>query len=493
MQLELKPIPAFEVEISSIVVEDRIRKDFGDISDLAEDIRINGLIQPIVVTSTHRLIAGERRLRAHKHLGLSTIKAVYMEVLDEAHLTRLEASENISRRDFTWQEKTLAIDKVHRRMSVESALKSESWGVRETGRLLDQAHGSIGNAIFIAEFLHANDQPVWAADSLKDAFRVVMKRREEEANALLVQSSKPKTPASKTNVAKPVIPKVDFFSPQGTGNFVPGVGAVVDTTEDPVMTMDIVTAVEASIPLSQMLLKQENHNELTTLLSLGADCCDHIITDPPYGIDMEMLDQQNPHGGMGNIGDVTKEHDVVENLSLLARFIPAAYTAIRPNGFLVMFADAMNWQFLYDTCIAAGFKVQRWPLVWHKTSSCMNQTAQYNFTKNLEIAIVCRKGNATLVKHQPSSIWTGGNDTETKLLGHPFAKPAGLWKWVYSACCLRGSEVLDPFVGVGSSILPAIELGLRPRGIECSDVHYGRLVNNVQSYYKSISPNVTFS
>lgn len=485
MVLELKPIPAFEIDITSISIEDRLRKDFGDISDLAADIQLNGLIQPIVVTSNHRLVAGERRLRAHKHLGLTTIKAVYIEVLDEAHLTRLEASENIARKDFTWQERVLAIAKVHSRMSVEAALKSETWGVRETGRLLGTGKSPVGYAVFISEYLHANDEEIWKADSMQDAYRVVLKRREEEANALLVQTSKPKTPGL-TPTPKVVVPKIDFFSPQGTGNFLPGVGAIVDTDEMPDFDTVKVVDVQFDIPLSSMLLKEPSYESLTTLSSLGDNCCDHIISDPPYGIDMSNLGEQQT-------ADVVNEHGVASNFDLLTRFIPLAYRAIRPNGFMVLFCDAVAWQFLYDTCITVGFSVQRWPLIWHKTSSCANQAAQYNFTKNYELAIVCRKGNATLVKHQPSSVWTGGSDTETKLLGHPFAKPSGLWKWVYSSTCLRGAEVLDPFVGVGSSFLPAVEMGLRPRGIECSDVHYGRLVNNVQSYYKSLNANVTFS
>jgi hypothetical protein len=48
----------------------RFRNDYGDIPSLAEDIKQNGLIQPIVVDKrgnekdyTYHLIAGERRLR----------------------------------------------------------------------------------------------------------------------------------------------------------------------------------------------------------------------------------------------------------------------------------------------------------------------------------------------------------------------------------------------------------------------------------------------
>lgn len=485
---QLTPIPAYEIDISSIEVTDRIRQDFGDITDLAASIASEGLIQPIVVTANHRLVAGERRLRAHRHLGLSTIKAVYIEVLDEAHLTRLEASENIMRRDFSWQERVLAVDKVHRRMSVESMLKSQTWGVRETGRLLNMAKSPVGYAVFVAEYLHKNDVEVMSAESLADAYRILVKRQEEVANALLVKSSIPKTPAADAPRKKLEIPSVDFFTPNAA-TFIPGIGSPDDVDEMPVLGSAAPEKPATIIPLSQMLLRETSHNELKTLESLGSGCCDHIITDPPYGIDVANLQQSQ--GGQ-DVSDVKTEHDVEENIDLLRAFFPLAFRALRDKGFLVLWCDVSWWGDLELEARTAGFSVQNWPLIWHKTSSCSNQAAQYNFTKNFEVAMVCRKGNATLVKHQPSSIYTCGAE-DSKLLGHPFAKPESLWKWLYEAVAMRGADVLDPFVGVGSSMIPAIKMGLRPRGIECSDVHYGRLVANIQSLYKTVDANVTFN
>lgn len=485
----LTPIAAFEIDIATIEVTDRIRKDFGDVTDLAESIKSEGLIQPIIVTSSHRLVAGERRLRAHKELGLKTIKAVYIEVLDEAHLTRLEATENIARKDFSWQERVLAVDKVHRRMSVESMLKSQTWGIRETGRLLNMAKSPVGYAVFVAEYLHKNDTEVMSAESLADAYRILVKRQEEVANALLVKSSIPKTPAEPAARKELKIPSVDFFTPVAA-TFVPGIGSPDDVDEMPSLTTSAAPEKPVTvIPLSQMLLRETSHNELKTLAALGSGCCDHIITDPPYGIDMDNLTQSQ--GGQDTT-DVAKEHDVEQNIDLLRKFFPLAYNAIRDKGFLILWCDISWWGDLELEARTTGFSVQQWPLIWHKTSSCSNQAAQYNFTKNFEVAMVCRKGNATLVKHQPSSIYQSGNE-DAKLLGHPFAKPEGLWRWLYEAVAMRGADVLDPFVGVGSSMIPAIKMGLRPRGIECSDVHYGRLVANIQSLYKSVDANVTFN
>jgi ParB family chromosome partitioning protein len=93
------------VDAEKIKVGDRIRKDFGDIEELAADIAKNGLINPPAVTPDLELIAGERRLRAIKHLGWPQVEVNVMTVRDALHQFELEVSENENRKDFTFSEK----------------------------------------------------------------------------------------------------------------------------------------------------------------------------------------------------------------------------------------------------------------------------------------------------------------------------------------------------------------------------------------------------
>ena len=93
------------VDIERIQMEDRIRRDYGDVAELAADIAENGLIQPPLVTPELQLIAGERRLRACKTLGWAQIEVRVMCVRDAVHLLKLEVSENENRKDFTFSER----------------------------------------------------------------------------------------------------------------------------------------------------------------------------------------------------------------------------------------------------------------------------------------------------------------------------------------------------------------------------------------------------
>lgn len=94
-----------KLRVNEIKVENRIRKDFGDIEELAESIREHGLLQPIVVTPDKILLAGERRLRAVKSLGWDEIEASTKTASDREEQLLCEIAENENRKDFTPSER----------------------------------------------------------------------------------------------------------------------------------------------------------------------------------------------------------------------------------------------------------------------------------------------------------------------------------------------------------------------------------------------------
>jgi len=81
------------------------RKYFDEIAlrELSESIKQHGLLQPIVVIKKdngYLLVAGERRLRAHKLANLSIVRAIVVQVdIDNIKLRELALVENIQRED----------------------------------------------------------------------------------------------------------------------------------------------------------------------------------------------------------------------------------------------------------------------------------------------------------------------------------------------------------------------------------------------------------
>lgn len=75
--------------------------DDGSIAELADSIRQHGLIQPIVVRpvgANYQIVAGERRWRACRMLGLSEVSAIIKDFTDE-ETAQIALIENIQRED----------------------------------------------------------------------------------------------------------------------------------------------------------------------------------------------------------------------------------------------------------------------------------------------------------------------------------------------------------------------------------------------------------
>lgn len=93
-----------DIDIKLIVAnKSQPRKDFNDenLAELANSIKLNGLIQPIIVRKTGKkfeLIAGERRLRAAKIAGFKEIPSIIKDI-NEEQSSKFALIENIQRED----------------------------------------------------------------------------------------------------------------------------------------------------------------------------------------------------------------------------------------------------------------------------------------------------------------------------------------------------------------------------------------------------------
>ncbi len=107
----------------------RTEFDAQALNDLAESIKLQGLIQPITVrrldNNSFQLISGERRLRASKLAGLAEIPA-YVRTANDQQMLEMALIENIQREDLNAIEVALSF----RRMIEECSLKQEELGER---------------------------------------------------------------------------------------------------------------------------------------------------------------------------------------------------------------------------------------------------------------------------------------------------------------------------------------------------------------------------
>ena len=101
-------LPIYKVEPNP----DQPRKDFDpeELENLAESIRVHGLIQPLTVrempTGYYQIIAGERRWRAARLAKLSEVPVVIIEA-DDKKAMELALIENLQRQDLNPVEEAL--------------------------------------------------------------------------------------------------------------------------------------------------------------------------------------------------------------------------------------------------------------------------------------------------------------------------------------------------------------------------------------------------
>ncbi len=102
-----------EIDIAKITPNPfQPRKHFDEESmqELSESIRINGVLQPVIVKKIadgYMLVAGERRCKASEMAGFSTVPAIVRDY-DNQYLAELALLENIQREDLTIVEEAQA-------------------------------------------------------------------------------------------------------------------------------------------------------------------------------------------------------------------------------------------------------------------------------------------------------------------------------------------------------------------------------------------------
>lgn len=121
-----------EIPISQIVAnpfQPRVEFDDEALNELAESIKVHGIIQPITVRKIgyeqYEIISGERRTRASILAGKKQIPA-YIRLADDQQMLEMALIENIQRQDLNAIEISLS----YKRLLDECGLKQEELGER---------------------------------------------------------------------------------------------------------------------------------------------------------------------------------------------------------------------------------------------------------------------------------------------------------------------------------------------------------------------------
>ncbi|MBI5044727.1 MAG: ParB/RepB/Spo0J family partition protein [Candidatus Levybacteria bacterium] len=132
-ELETSQLQSNPLQPRGVILQDSL-------TDLVESIREQGILEPIVVARTpagYQIIAGERRWRAAKILGLQTVPVVIKETTPQGML-EMSIVENVQREDLNPIEKALA----YKRLIDEFGL-----GTNEVAKRVGKSAPAVSNTI----------------------------------------------------------------------------------------------------------------------------------------------------------------------------------------------------------------------------------------------------------------------------------------------------------------------------------------------------------
>ncbi len=119
------------------------RQSFDDdkLEALAESIRAQGVVQPLIVTAAeggYRIVAGERRWRAAQRAGLTEVPVVVREVRGDQELLELALVENLQRAD---------LDPIEEAEAFAALARSFGLTQEEIGRRVGRSRAAVANSL----------------------------------------------------------------------------------------------------------------------------------------------------------------------------------------------------------------------------------------------------------------------------------------------------------------------------------------------------------
>lgn len=173
-----------ELPIQSILPnpnQPRLTFDEESIAELAQSISQVGLIQPLVVRKSgggYELVAGERRLRACKSLGMATVTCIVEETLREESSAMMALIENLQREDLHYMEEA---------QSYYALLNNYNLTQEALAERLGRSQSSIANKLRLLRLTDTVKDALQQANLSERHARAILKIKEEDAQLAVIK------------------------------------------------------------------------------------------------------------------------------------------------------------------------------------------------------------------------------------------------------------------------------------------------------------------
>lgn len=428
-----------ELPIELIDNGERYRQDFGDLEELAKDIKKNGLICPIAVQETdgkYTLVAGERRLTAVRSLGYEKIAVrLYDRELSEYDMRILELSENLNRKAMTYAEDVALKARIHdlyveqfgvlKKEEPEQVDKQAQWQQKDTAKTLNTSTSTLSRDLKLAKAIKLMPELAHCKDK-KDAISQLNKLEKKQKRYDHAKRVSDEVHADNRDMRK-------------------------QTLMDSYIVRDFFEAAD----------------------EMDSGIFNLIEVDPPYGIDLINNKKENTC-------DDYNEVDAKKYKMFLRKTFTRSYKLMAEHGWLICWFAPHPWfDVVLNEIKRAGFTAHGMCGIWTKPSGQTHQPT-VNLANAYEMFFYARKGKPKLNKEGRINIYDY-KPVSPNMKTHPTERPVDMIKDVVETFAAPGSKVLVPFAGSGATLIAAARAHMNVVGFDLSHAYKDSYVLRVAS------------
>lgn len=230
------------------------------------------------------------------------------------------------------------------------------------------------------------------------------------------------------------------------------------------------------------LNKIYNEDCITGMKKIDDESIDLLVTDPPYKV--------TSRGNAGNSGGMLQKKlsmqgNIFEyNDTKPQEYIPEFYRILKDGSHCYIMTNHVNLQSILNIATECGFKFIK-SLIWNKGNKIMGQYYMSQF----EYILFFRKGKGKKINNcGTADILNIPNRKSKDINGnnlHDTEKPIELMQILIENSSQENEIVLDPFVGIGSTVIACIKTNRNYIGFEIDKKYYDIANRRIKEYLKN--------
>lgn len=474
------------IDMPTITVSDRQRKDLGDLGELKTSFEREGQLNPIILDEHNNLIAGERRLRAAQELEWTQIHARIMPGLTKDQTLLIEMAENLGRKDFHWSEELQAKLSLYQYYSTQE----DDFSYRKMAKKLGVSIGGLSTDLELAKAIL--EIPELTAYNSKGQARTAYKKLQTQAQAVIAMDKLSDDDKARLQEMMNIHSEPARNVTEDTSKITAPVEQAIQEDED--------APVEALVPeRGKNLLECHAHmddsmpkfiyeickfNDL--LKKIPDETIGFVEADPPYAINFESI-----YGKAQDIKSTAQDWSLTEFRQNMEILLFNLKPKLLQNSWILIWTGAEHEEWLQEMAVNAGYGIQSAGF-WIKQSGGSN-TPSTTMIHNYEKYLLLRYGDARFnIPSVKAAIEFSPVPHGNRY--HQWQKPLDLYAHFMKACGKPGSFFFSPFAGSGYSMIAASLAGMTPIGCDINKKYiyqfYDKLKEHTNGCVKKVEESI---